>query len=977
VKIDGQDNNTRDDFASRFLANYTITFYNMGINNYPADEANVVLQTQDGFIWFGGYSGLIRYDSKQYRVWDAMTTNGFNSSNVRSLFEGKDGTLWVGTNDKGLAAYKNGTFTIYDRIKGLPSNTIRSIAETPDGRIYCGTPDGLFYIDDKGNITTVTLNTTIHPFVVSVLCDTESNIYVVLNSGEFFVFTNDGATIQFPYDRQIRTAKFVSGNRIVAGTQNGSILITEFDGNNFTAPRIKQTQMINISSVYEDSHGYIWITSQTGIGFLDRNENYHHAGNPNGVGFYTDIYEDYQNGYWITGTQGGIVKFTLSAFSSLNTLLQFETSAANAILMDMDKTYIGTDSGLFILDKDGNQILTDFSAAIRSRVRGIFRDRSGNIWICTFAGVIRYTPETHSHKTWLPADGLISDRTRCFVELPNGVVVIGTATGVSFIKDDVVITAAEAFGTDKPIELPSITILSLVCTPAGTLYIGTDGNGVFAVNRDGTRRYDELDGLTGGVILRMLVNEKTNGVWVSTSIGLCYIDENKNVHVIEKVPPYTFLDIMQYKNELILMTGSAVIRTDAENLLDPTLLPFDHIEAGRASGLTTSINSNAWNMITGDTAYICCESGVVIYNFEAGSASFVPLAGIARIEIDGREHVDFSQKITMEKKDNRMTIELSYLSFGFLDDAILYYKLSRQDSEARSLSKTDTLGFNVSYTNLKGGDYTFEVWTEDSAGNEVGLIQVEFFKELEWFEKPYVWIIIALLIVLAIAFLFFATVKIKSHKYNEKQREYRAIISQALSAIANTIDAKDSYTSGHSVRTAAYSVEIARRMGMNKEFIENLYYIGLLHDVGKIGIPNEIINKPGKLTEEEYNALKHHPNIGLDILKDITTINNLTAGTAEHHEHWDGNGYSRGISKENISLEGRIIAAADTYDAMSSNRSYRNGLPKEVILEEFKRCKGSQFDPKIVDIVIDMIEQDHFSKIDVKKIIDIQDVKKR
>jgi len=972
---EGEDDHPRDEFAKHFFANYATTFYNTGINNFPSDEANAVIQTRDGYMWFGGYSGLIRFDGKQYRVWDAMTPNGFNSSNVRALYEDTSGTLWIGTNDKGLVAYKNGIFTIYDRSMGTPSNTIRDIAEAPDGRIFCGTPDGLFYIDTERNITTFALDTTIHPFVVSVSCDWQNNVFVVFNSGELFAYTNEGRTLQYSVATRIRRAKFVSRNRIVAGTQDGRLIITGFEGGAFTGSRIGQTPMINISSIYEDSLGLIWIGSETGIGFLDTNGNFCDAGDPNSVGFYTGICEDYQSGYWITGSQGGIVKLTLSAFSNLNTLYQFETGPANVILADRGKTYIGTDNGLYILDEDGKPVFTDFTDQISSRVRGIFRDSGGNIWICTYAGLVRYTPETQKHTTWLPADGLVSERTRCMVELPNGVVVIGTTAGVSFINGDTVISAEEAFGANKQLELPRITVLSLVCSSNGTLYIGTDGTGVYAINRDGTTHYTELDGLTGGVILRMLVNKKTNGVWVSSSRGLCYIDENKNVGMVEKVPPMTFFDILQHKDDLVLLTSSAIIRTNADALIDPSL-PFEHFSAGKSSGLNSSINANAWNLITEDgNLYFCCESGVNIYSLGTESASFIPYAGIARIDVDGTEYPDFSKKIIMPSNANRLTIELSYLSFGFLDDAVLRYILVGQDRELRSLSKTDTLNFQVSYTNLRGGNYTLQAWTENTDGNTGNFIKVEFQKELQFFERFYVWIIIAVLVVLLIGLLVAAIVRFKSIKHYEKQREYRTIISQALSAIANTIDAKDSYTSGHSVRTAAYSVEIARCMGMGKDFIENLYYIGLLHDVGKIGIPDTLINKPGKLTNEEYDIMKRHSQIGREILKDITTINNLTLGAAEHHEHWDGSGYL-GITMEDISLEGRIIGAADTYDAMSSNRSYRQGLPKERIVEEFKRYKGKQFDPKIADVVIEMIERDHFSTIDVSKIIDIQDVGK-
>ena len=962
----------RDEYADRFLANYAAAFYNTASNGFPSDEANAVLQTRDGYMWFGGYSGLTRYDGRKYTVWNAMSQNSFNSSSVRALYEDGNGTLWIGTNDKGLVGYKNGTFTAYDKAKGAPSNSIRGICEGPGG-IYCGTPDGLFRVDAGGNVTTVALGAAIKPFVISLSCDAQDNVYTVFYNGELFVHTGDGRTVQYPAESRILTVECVSGNRVIAGTQGGDILITRFNGEAFAPPSIRHTPLSNISAVYEDSRGYIWIASETGIGFLDESENYHNIGSLGGVGSFTGICEDYQNGYWITSSKSGVVKLTASAFFDLDALYHLETGTVNAILMDNGYTYIGTNNGLFILDQDGKPVMTDFTGAIEARVRGIFRDSRGNIWICTYSdlGVIRYSPETNGYKNFLRSDGLISERTRCMTELPNGVAVIGAEGGVSFIKGDDVITANEAFGTDKAIELPDITVLSLACSAGGTLYIGTDGSGIYAVDKDGTTRYQEKDGLTSGVILRMSPNPKTNGIWVCPSSGLFYIGENKKMRFIDKVPHYSFFDVMQYHDDLVLLSSSAIIRTDADSLLDPGV-PFEHSTVDKTSGLTNSINANAWNLITDDgRLYFCDNSGVSVYDFESGTAQRVPYAGVAKIDVDGAEYTDFTRSITIPRDANRLTIELSYLSFGFSDSSALHYILAGQDDRERSLSKTDTL--DLSYTNLKGGDYTLQVWTEDAAGNKGNFIEISLHKELKLLEHAYVWAIIAVLALLLVTMLNVAIVRYKSRRLVEKQREYRTIISQALSAIANTIDAKDSYTSGHSVRVAAYSVEIARRIGMDKGFIENLYYIGLLHDVGKIGIPNEIINKPTKLTDEEYDIMKQHTYIGHGILKDITTINNLTAGAAEHHEHWNGKGYYQGISGADISLEGRIIALADTYDAMSSDRSYRKGLPKDIILAEFERCKGSQFDPEILDVAIDMIKQDHLGSADVGKIIGISD----
>lgn len=145
---------------------------------------------------------------------------------------------------------------------------------------------------------------------------------------------------------------------------------------------------------------------------------------------------------------------------------------------------------------------------------------------------------------------------------------------------------------------------------------------------------------------------------------------------------------------------------------------------------------------------------------------------------------------------------------------------------------------------------------------------------------------------------------------------------------------------------------------MSREFQNDIYMIGLLHDVGKIGIPDAIINKPAKLTEEEYSVIKKHPVLGAKILENIAEFPNLSTGARWHHERYDGKGYPDGISGEGIPLEARIIAVADAYDAMSSRRSYRDVLPQAKVYEEVKKGKGTQFDPVFAEIMLTMIEED-------------------
>lgn len=191
-----------------------------------------------------------------------------------------------------------------------------------------------------------------------------------------------------------------------------------------------------------------------------------------------------------------------------------------------------------------------------------------------------------------------------------------------------------------------------------------------------------------------------------------------------------------------------------------------------------------------------------------------------------------------------------------------------------------------------------------------------------------------------------------------RQKKINELFIQTVTALSEAVDAKDRYTSGHSERVAEYSRMIAERMGKSIEEQEEIYRAGLLHDVGKIRIPVEIINKASKLTDEEYNTIKVHPVTGYHILRGISGNGQIAIAAKYHHERYDGRGYPNGLVGEKIPEIARILGVADSYDAMTSNRSYRKALPQEVVRGEIEKGKGTQFDPYIADIMLQMIDED-------------------
>lgn len=186
-------------------------------------------------------------------------------------------------------------------------------------------------------------------------------------------------------------------------------------------------------------------------------------------------------------------------------------------------------------------------------------------------------------------------------------------------------------------------------------------------------------------------------------------------------------------------------------------------------------------------------------------------------------------------------------------------------------------------------------------------------------------------------------------KLDEKTKELESISLASVNAMAAMIDARDTYTKGHSERVAHYSALIAENMSWSREDVKRLYEIALLHDIGKIGVPDKILLKETDLSDDEMEIMKTHTIIGADILKNITTLKDLELGARYHHERFDGKGYPEGLKGFKIPLVARIICVADSFDAMSSNRCYRTRLKSEKIRKELLKGCGRQFDPEVVD----------------------------
>lgn len=234
--------------------------------------------------------------------------------------------------------------------------------------------------------------------------------------------------------------------------------------------------------------------------------------------------------------------------------------------------------------------------------------------------------------------------------------------------------------------------------------------------------------------------------------------------------------------------------------------------------------------------------------------------------------------------------------------------------------------------------------------------EIRYHMHTSIFKNPFFWVLGAAMIIWISCFLALIIVKVNLRRLIEQQKRDEKIIEQTMQTIVNFIEAKDPYTKGHSLRVAQYSELLAGSMGFSEAECKRFYYIALMHDCGKIYIPDEILTKPGKLTDEEYEQMKKHTVFGGELLRDFSSIEDIGMGALCHHERYDGSGYPSGLAGEDIPVIARIICISDAFDAMNSRRCYRSNLTADIIFDELKKNRGKQFDPDIVDHLLKLID---------------------
>lgn len=946
--------------SSKNFDSYIKTVYN-NTNGLPGGVANDIASTSDGILWIGTYAGLYRHNGKEFRL-----MNEYESiKTVRCLYVDDDGRLFVGTNDNGLSILINEEITdVLTEKNGLPSDSVRCITSASDGRYYIGTSAELAVVEINDGIRIVAKE----PDVTSALrltADSEGHVAAVTSSGKLIILQNSKVTeTASAYDEKFISADFSDDGKLFAATESNKIFVFSIkDENNL---QFLQTincgsmNHINSLSFYEN---VLFLCSDSGVGYIDykKDNSFHLVDTDLFNNSIDNMIEDYQGNLWFSSSRLGLLRMCETAFAEIYLSAGFSEAVVNTVIKFNNKIYFGTDEGLSMIDvesgePDENELTNKMK---RLRIRCLMQDSKNRMWVCT------YTKGLYCMNKAGKIEAFETDteqQFRVLLELSDGTIAAAGKKGITFLKNgEVTKRLTKANGFENQV------VLTLSELSDGTLIAGTDGGGIAIIQQQSiVKLLRRQDGLTSNVILRTVNdyngNTPTGAFYAITSNGINYVDKDFSIHPLTNFPYSNNYDMIVRQDGNIFVLGSAgIFVVTRDELLSGKKVDYILLDLRR--GLLGTLTANSWNYIDEENnLYLSCDTGASVLNLDAydkNNRSY--RMQLKSVIVNGKRYL-VQKDIPFVIPENSDSIEIvpEIINYSINNPYISLY-MEGIDEHPNIMTQNELA--SVIYSNIAAGKYTFHISLLDSKGlNVIEENTYEIEKQYHiydnWWFKVYAFFVM----IMAIAWLtWYVTATIQNLRFEKQEKELSHVREQirmsneTILSIANAVEARDKQTGRHSLRVAVYSMLIAAELGFDADELENIRQIGLLHDIGKIGVPDSILSKPKKLTEEEYNIMKTHVDIGGEILKDFTHIKNVADGAKYHHERYDGKGYNTGLKGEEIPLTARIIGLADAFDAMTSNRVYRKAISMDHVIDELKKGKGTQFDPSLVDILLGLI----------------------
>ena len=955
---------------------YSAVIYN-NTNGLPTSEANAIAQTSEGFLWIGSYSGLIKYDGNNFeRVSSAET--GITSV-ISLLVDSKD-RLWAGTNDNGVGVMDKGKWQLFNKKNGLPSMSVHAIIEDNNGLIYLATTEGIAVVHDDMSVTLPKEDLS-NLYIRCLELGPDNLVYALTKEGEIFTM-RDGEMVEYfhaedfgiPENQHIHAILPDQDNpgKVYFATEGSELYYGELRG------RLRKPYKTIEPLAYVNSiHKYleeVWVCTDNGIGrVINDGKDMIVLENLPMTTSIEGMIADYQNNLWFVSSQQGVMKIVPSRFSNLYEQYDLSDDVVYSTCVSDGKLFVGTKtSGLIVLENQ--KVLSEFPLEMaftmngkalpandligifkNVKIRSIHKDSKGNLWFCSFS---KYPLICYNGRTavgYSMAEGLPSDRVRAVYECEDGSLAIACTGGVAILKDNEIKRVY-----DEKDGIENTEVLTVVQAQNGDLLAGTDGDGIYIIS-GGKLRHINTDnsGIMSDIVMRIKKDHTRDIYWIVTSNSIAYMSEDYEVVTIKNFPYSNTFDLYQNEEDsmwVLSSNGIYVVPTE-EMLNNGDIVPFFY---GKENGLSSYSTSNSYSELTAEgDLYISGSTGVVLTNINEENVieNDVRLM-VPYLEVDGKEvYPDENGDFTVKSSARKITVCAHCFNYSLVDPEISY-RLEGFDREMKTVRRSEMKP--VDYTNLSGGEYIFKMQLLDAYGrvqNEISvrIVKKEALREAGWFR--------ALSILSLVGFVIAITLIVgnqRMKKLKQKEEEQTILIREIVEAFAKVIDMKDRYTNGHSTRVAEYTAMLTRELGYDEETVEKYRNIALLHDIGKVGISSETLNKPGRLTDDEFKEIKSHSGKGYVVLKDISIMPELAIGARDHHERPDGHGYPKGLKGDEIPRVAQIIAVADTFDAMYSDRPYRKRMNFDKAISIIQEVSGTQLTADVVDAFMRLVERGEF-----------------
>ncbi|MCR4896229.1 MAG: response regulator [Lachnospiraceae bacterium] len=698
-------------------------------NGLTGGCVNDIAMTRDGTMWIATYGGLFRFNGSKFVLIDNLKS----VRSVQTLYVDNEDRLWAGTQDAGVTLLNiDMSFTTLDMNNGLPSNSVKCISRDSNGLYYFGTTAGLVIAEYVNGVVHILQTDKNAGNIRDLSADPDGHMVVMNNVGEVSCYEAGKVVARFtPGSITPRSITHDAQGNLYIGTDSGTILICEY-----FESRIRATGTIlcddvkSIRDLYFDDNDSIYLASDSGIGYLDSSRRLTMIESGTFNNSIDHIFKDYQGNLWFTSSRCGLLCLGRSSFTDVFKLCGEKGIVSNAVKDWNGYLYVGTNSGLKILNASAGESiqneLTELLDGIRIRCLDVSVD--GNLLVATYEnGVMEVKTDGTASEYVNPR---LTDKAIRLVKcLSDGTVISSSDGGVTFMKDHNVVSRLE-LGED----LRGGTVLNILETEDHTLLCGTDGDGI-AVLKDGKldRYITREDGLSSGVVLRVVRDVRGEGYFVLTGSGLCYMDPDFGISELG-MPYYNNFDLAQNSaGEVFVLGGAGIYICDYDSLMTEGRMESYALLDTKA-GLPGSITSNAWNYITDDEKiYFCGTTGVYLLdlnNYEMRVDDFK--TKITSVKRDGvYEDVTQIGHVDIPKGTGRFEVDMEINNFTSADPYVSYFLSGVDDEKTTVLSSK--LG-SVTYIDIPYGNHDFIIKVLDDKGRELSSQTYVFAKGREIYE---------------------------------------------------------------------------------------------------------------------------------------------------------------------------------------------------------------------------------------------------